>query len=238
MLNPFIDYANKNAGFINIILFVATIMLGVGSGIFKSLQRKPDFKMNTIDGPTFCATYGTGKKFNEYDVHQTGISLYLRVSNLGSAPASIVNIALGFKWNIKTFSKIWFSQIFKWDWIKNPITSLSDFRYEIGEDVKVYPFLLQGTATIMQSPQTYLNTGESVNGVIYYELNESFGGCFPKNKNNFTKVKVKVFDSFGRKYTKVFTIPIVDILDAKKYCSSFGDTYRALSSSNASNLTK
>lgn len=229
-INDIIKWSNENSGFVSVILFVVTLFLGWISGIFQSLRKRPKFKVKIIPGPTICTTFCTGKKYNGYDVHRTAISVYLGISNIGSAPSSIETTWIGYHWNIKPISWLWFRYRILWYWLKQPITTLEDFQYNFGDHVKIYPSLLQGTNSIGKSPETYLEVGKSVNGVVYFEQDDSWGGFFPASRSNRVKLCVVVIDTFGKKYRKTFWAPFEDLKEAQKYNPSFGATYAALRS--------
>src|SRR2546421_9400452 len=93
-------WANDNQGVVSVAIFVITIAFGWASGIFSALRRKPKFKLSLIDGPTFCCTYPIGKTHGEFEVHRTGIALYLVVTNVGSAASSIERISVGYHWHL------------------------------------------------------------------------------------------------------------------------------------------
>lgn len=109
------------------------------------------------------------------------------------------------------------------------------FMVDIGEQAKVYPFLLQKSYISKESIDTYLQVGKSVVEVVYFEQKESWGGCYPFPRKGCTKIKVKVLDAFGGNHTKIVKVPIVDISKAKKYCAAFGETYRQLNKENEHN---
>jgi len=221
-------WANDNQGVVTIAVFAATIFLGWASGIFGALRHKPIFKISVLDGPTFCSTFPTGEKFKDYDSHRTAIAVYLKIANVGTAPASIESIFIGYKWHLNKINILWLKYRLFWFWLENTITSLEDFKYDFGEHIKVYPFLLQLTNATMRETKTYLQVGQSVNGVVYFEQKSSWGGCFPSPKNGTTKIKLKIKDSFGGSHIKKTTIPVVPIEEARKYCVTFGKTYDAL----------
>jgi hypothetical protein len=220
-------WINKNSGVVSVLIFLSSLMIAWFSGIFKALRNKPQFKIEALLGPTICSTFLTGKKFNGYDVHQTGISLYLKISNIGSAPSSINKIKAGFHWHLQGFNFLWLKYRIGWYWL-DPIISLNDFTVDIGENVKVYPFLIQKSYLSNNTNDHYLQVGKSAIGVVYFEHGESWGGCFPTPRKDFTKIKVKVLDSFGGRHTKVLKVPIVSLEEAKKYSEAFGETFREL----------
>jgi hypothetical protein len=63
-----------------------------------------------------------------------------------------------------------------------------------------------------------------MNGVVYFEQSDSWGGCFPKVQNSRVRIKVRVLDTFGNKYTNTFWIPSVTLAEARKYNPAFGKT--------------
>lgn len=227
-LNTLIKWANNNDGFISIVVFFASILLAWVTGIFRSLIKKPKFKIRILVGPTLCSTFTIGKKFNDHDIHRTAISIYIGLANVGSAPASIEKVWVGYHWHLKPISWLWFRYKFFWYWLKDPITTMSDFHYDFGKQVKVYPSLLQGTYMTGNKPETYLEVGKSVNGVVYFEQDDSWGGCFPTMKNNMVQLRVVVLDTFGRKYKKTFWAPFVTLEEAQKYNPAFGATFAIL----------
>lgn len=52
---------------------------------------------------------------------------------------------------------------------------------------------------------------------MYFEQPESWGGFKPRVKNGWAKVKVQVIDGYGKRYSKLFKLEIVDITYAKKF---------------------
>src|SRR6266851_1203763 len=203
-------------------------MLGWISGIFSGLRRKPRFRLGLIEGPTFACTFKTGEKYGEFEVHRTGFALYVHISNTGTAPSSIHNVAVGYHWCIKPLSIQWFKYGVGWFWLENQVTSLSDFQYRIGENIKFFPFLTQASSMSLAAIDTYLQIGKSANGVVYFEQSESFGGCFPLVVGGKVSVKVRITHVFGRHYTRVFQIPAVSLEDARKYNPAFGSTMEEL----------
>jgi hypothetical protein len=221
-------WLNDNQGVVAIALFVATIGFGWLSGIFSALRRKPKLKLSLIDGPTFCCTYYIGKRYGEFEVHRTGVALYLAVANIGSAAASIKRIWVGYHWHLHPFSTQWLRYTLGWYWLKTQSIALEDFQVRIGDGTKVYPFLMQKSFLSPGESKTYLQVGESTNGVVYFEQSDSYGGCFPTVRNGRVAIKVRIQDIFGRKYTAKFKIDSVDIDQARKYNPSFGKTLAEL----------
>ncbi len=221
-------WANENEGVVSILIFTVTLFLAWVSGIFQSLRRRPKFKLGLIPGPTLCCTFVTGEMRDGYPIHRTALSLYLKISNVGSAASSVENVSVAYHWHLRPISWNWIKYRVLWFWLHHPAVTMEDFQYNFGEKIKVYPSLFQGSATLGHSTETYLDVGRTVNGIVYFEQNDSWGGCFPSVNTGTTKVRVAVTDSFGRKHKKTFRIPVMPLAEAKKYNPSFGGTYETL----------
>ncbi len=233
-----LDWINQNAGVVSVLIFISSLLFGWVSGIFRGLMRKPKFDAEILPGPTFTATFKTGEKFKEYEVHQTGIALYLRITNTGSAPSDIKNISVGYHWNITNFNLLWLRYRLFWFWLKEQILIMKDFQYEIMGNIKIYPFLFQKSfLQAVSQKDLYLREGQNAIGVVYFEQKDSFGACFPFEKNGRTKIKVRIEDSYENFHTKIFSIPVVSIEDAKRYNPSFGETFRLLNQSQKTKRT-
>ncbi|UGY12158.1 hypothetical protein HAP48_0025785 [Bradyrhizobium septentrionale] len=105
---------------------------------------------------------------------------------------------------------------------------MTDFQADVGQHIKIYPSLFQGSATTGRSTDVYLQAGQSVNGVVYFEQRDSWGGFMPFPKSHRTRVKVAVKDVFGTHHKQCFWIPVVPLAEAQKYNPSFGQTYHSL----------
>jgi hypothetical protein len=221
-----IDWCNTNSGFVSVLIFIVTLILGWISGIFGALRKKPQFRIEVIPGPTMCSVFLVGKTYHEADVHRTAISLYLKVTNVGHAASNIDRIEVGYHWNINKLNWLWLKYRIGWFWIKQQTVSIEDFRVLIGNDnIKFYPFLTQASTIAPSKDRTYLEAGNNTAGVVYFEGDEMWGGAFPLVKNNTTDVKIYIYDVFGGSHAVVEKIPFVDILEAKKYNRYFGETY-------------
>ena len=235
MLTNLIDFyaiatkwSNDNQGVVSVAIFVITIGIGWASGIFSALRRKPKFKLSLIDGPTFCCTYPIGKTHGDFEVHRTGVALYLVVANVGSAPSSIENISIGYHWHLRPFSLQWLRHSVGWFWLTNQAVALTDFQVAIGQSIKVYPFLTQKNHLSPAKTETFLEVGRSTNGVVYFEQSDSFGGFYPMARNGMVQMKVRVRDVFGNTHTSKFSVPSVTFDDARKYNPAFGKTLAEL----------
>lgn len=222
------DWINNNQGILAVVLFAVTAFFGWASGIFSALRRKPKFKVALVQGPSFCCTFLTGKKEGAYDVYRTGIALYLHISNVGSAPSSIARISIGYHWRLKPISVQWLRYAVGWFWLHDQAVALDDFQVSIGGNIKVYPFLTQRSALSGRSANTFLEVGQSTNGVVYFEQFDSWGNCFPTYRKGAARLKVSVRDVFGKRHKATFDVPVVTIEDARKYNPSFGKTFAEL----------
>ena len=220
-MEAIVDWANDNSGFLALILFLATLFLGWISGIFKALKRKPELKIEILPGPTFCASFDTSRIWRGHKTHRTAISLYLSIANVGSAPTDIKSIHVGYK------SKK-HSTPFRWFWLKEITVSKSDFVMTLGEDLKVFPFLMQRNQLTDNQIDTYLLEGKRCNGIVYFEQVESWGNYLPKISDNRMKIKVRVFDVYGNHYSATSVINKVTLNAAKEVSEKFGETRESL----------
>jgi hypothetical protein len=218
---------------VSVLIFLITLGLGWSLGIFRALRRRPRFKLALLPGPTACSTFETGQKHGAFEVHRTAIALYLKISNIGSAASSIASVQVGFHWDLTGPSWQWVRYRLGWSWIKHPTITMADFQCKIGEDLKVYPSLLQGTTILGKTTEAFLESGRQVSGVVYFEGADAYGACYPRPRNEHTKVRVAVVDVFGRKHKKSFWIPVLSLAEARKYNPSFGRTVAALRSNAA-----
>lgn len=215
-MNYVIQWTNENSGFLTLLIFLITLLLGWISGIFKQLRHRPNFVINLINGPTFCCTFKTGRKYEDFESTITAIVIYLEIKNIGSAPSEIQKVQVGYHNYTFKYTYLWF-------WLDS-IISLKDFGQIIGDNLRVYPFLIQKSTLLPQENMTYLKDGQSAKGIVYFEQEESYGGFVPRIKDGKVKIKVKIYDIYNATYSKTFWIPMVDLDYAKKYNEEFGQT--------------
>ena len=215
---------NANQGVLTFLIFSATVILGWASGIFSALRRRPKLSVDLIDGPTFSCTFLTGEQIEGKDVHRTGVALYLNIKNRGSAPTSITAVHVGYHWPLHPLSKLWWKYRVGWFWLTEQSVALEDFQVSIGRSTKVFPFLTQINHLSAARPKTYLRIGEATNGVVYFEQEDSWGGCFPLSKGGYTQIRLRLSDAHGRQYTTKHKIPVVTLSEALKYNPRFGET--------------
>jgi hypothetical protein len=225
ILKNIIDWSNTNPGFLSLLLFVTTILLGWVSGIFKSLIKRPKFQIEVIEGPSLCCTFNTGRKFNNHDTHRTVISLYLSITNIGTASSQIMDVKVGYNHSS-------LKHIFKWYWFPQRTNALADFGIQIGDHYKVYPFLVQMSAISMRPTDTFLEAGKNVIGIEYFEQNEAWGNFHPRIVNNRVRIKIIAKDIFKKNHSLVTYIPNVELSEARKYNPQFGNTLETLDKHN------
>lgn len=223
-----IKWFNDNQGLVSVGIFLLTLFLGWVSGIFSALRRKPKFIVDLIPGPTFVCIFPTGEKFNGQDVHRIGFALYLSVANCGSAASSLHAVHVGYRWNLVPLSRSWFSHTLLRHWIQERTASLTDFQVAIGSNLKVYPFMFQRNSLSPVQQETYLQPGQSVVGVVYFEQSDSWGGCQPRIWNGRVRLSVRLMDVFGGRHTRSFWVPAVSLEEARKFNPSFGRTLAEL----------
>ena len=215
-------WLNENQGVVGVGIFGVTLLIGWLSGIFSALRRRPKLKLSLIEGPTFVCTYPVGKKHGDFDVHRTGVALYLRLANIGSAATSIGRISVGYHWNVLRFTRVWVRYGLGWFWLHDQIAAIHDFQVKIGENLKIFPFLTQASTLASTRVSSFLEPGQIESGVVYFEQSDSWGGCFPSAGRKGVQVRVAVADAFGRKHVATFDVPSVSFADARKFNPSFG----------------
>jgi hypothetical protein len=221
-------WLNENQGVAGVGIFLITLLLGWGSGIFSALRRRPKFRITFIAGPTFCCTFPTGGECDGTPIHRTGIALYLAIANIGSAASSLESISVAYHWHLRPLSVLWLRYRIGWFWLHSQTAIVHDFQARIGENVKIYPFLTQRSILSGADPSTFLEPGRATNGVVYFEQSDSWGGCFPSPTDGQVKIKVGIRDVFGRMHKAKFRIPAVSMEDARRYNPSFGKTFAEL----------
>lgn len=219
-----VDWTNVNQGVISVAIFIVTVTFGWFSGILSTLRRKPKLKIETIPGPTFCCTYKTGREQQGSDTHKTAIAIYLHISNIGAAPSSIHKIRVGYHWDLMPCSMLWIKNSIGWFWIEHQAVALTDFQVSIGSNIKIYPFLTQKNNLSPAVNESFLEIGKSTNGVVYFEQPESWGGCYPKIKEQHVRLKIEITDVFGGRHSTKLRVPSVSLEEARKFNPEFGKT--------------
>lgn len=220
--NESINWCDTHSGFLSLVLFLITLLIGWLGGFFKYVNQKPKFTASTIQGPTFVTIVPSETKVEGRATHRVVISLYLSIANTGSAAGSIFSISAAYKFPPTSLNEFFKS---RWSFIKETV-ALSDFSREIGDHVKVYPFIRQKSFFFDSKDSTFFRVGEMYNGITYFENeNLAYGSHRPIVKNGLVKIKLKIIDSFERKHIKFISVPEVSVETARLYSKHIGNTY-------------
>ena len=221
-IKEIVNWTNTNSGFLGLILFIFTILLGWISGLFRYLRKRPKFKIRIIEQSTFGCIIDLNRTYENLPVHKTAFAIYLEVTNIGNAPSSIGKITLGYL--LSDLKPKWRTSR---NWIHETIAK-GDFTVEFHESdlIKVYPFLKQKNGLFDNNTNTFLEIGKSVNGIVYFEESEAYGSFMPRLNNDLktTDLIIKIKDSFDKTHKKKFTINLVDPDYTLKANPYFGQT--------------
>lgn len=216
------DFTNNNSGFISVLLFILGLIIAWISGLFKLLRNNPEFRIELLEQCSFCCIIDLNKTYNNLPVTKTAFVIYVNISNIGKASSSIGKIRLGYRKS--DFKHRLFS---KRIWITETIAT-GDFTYNLNyNSVKVFPFLKQRNQIFENNTQCFLQVGQYVNGIVYFEQKEAYGSYMPRaNKDlKHTNVKLEILDVFDNKHSKTFDLKLVDSTEALQYNESFGQTF-------------
>ena len=180
----------------------------------KKSIAKPDLKIKLIPTPSFCSSFDSVLPNEITRIHRTAIILYLKITNTGNTPTEIGRIHVGYE-----------SMEESWCWLSEETTLLDDFVMPMGEKVKVFPFLKQKNNLMTNDTDTFLNPGQSRNGIVYFEQKASSGYRYPKIDENFkVNIQIVVHDNQGQKWSIQEKITKVMIDAAREHCPLFGKT--------------
>lgn len=175
---------------------------------------KPELTIELIPTPSFCSSFNSELPNETINIHRTAIILYLKITNMGNAPTEIGQIHVGYE-----------SMENNWHWLRDETTLLDDFTMPMGEKVKVFPFLKQSNFLMKNDIDTFLNPGQSCNGIVYFEQKASSGNLYPKMDENFkVRIQILVNDTKGHNWSIEQRIPKVKIDAAREHCPHFGKT--------------
>lgn len=223
LIENIINWCNQNSGFLGVIIFLVSLVIGWLSGFFRMLRKRPNIKIKTIEGPTFYSTIFLDKTYNGLPVHKTAFVIYLELTNKGNAPSSIGQIKLGYRPDNSSF--IWKIK-FKWIY-ETVLKSQLIAQFKDSELVKGFPFLKQKSDIHSNNAETFLDVGRIANGIIYFEEHETYGNWTPRlNKDkDSTNIKIKVKDAYGRNHIKKLKIKYLKPEKALEMSPYFGQTY-------------
>lgn len=227
----FIKWCDDHSGFISVVLFVLTLFIGWIVGFFKYIRQKPKFKIHLLAGPSFVCVIPDHSKLGEYSTHRIVISLYLSVTNVGSSAGAITEILAAYEFPPTGKKSIF--KMFKSNWYSLKQTAaLEDFCYNMGDHLKVYPFLSQRSLVLDTNGSTYCRVGETLTGIVYYENpNLAWGSHKPVLSKGIARVKLNIQDSLGGKHNAVVSVPELSIEEARKFSKAIGKTYSNLQNS-------
>lgn len=203
-----IELTNENSGFLVLLIFITTLVIGWITGLLSYYRKRPKFEIRIIQLSTFGCVIDLKRTYEEYPVHKTAFAIYLEIANVGNAPSSVGKIELGYllsdlrpKWRT---SRVWIEESI----------SKSDFRIKFnGSDfIKVLPFLKQHNEYYNNSVDTYLEIGKSAIGMTYFEDSEAYGNRMPRYNKDLktTDLIIKIKDAFGGVHKKKFKINLVE----------------------------
>lgn len=220
-----IKWTNDNSGFLSLIIFVVTILLGWISGLFSSLIKRPKLKVRFIEKASFYCFFGTGNQYfhpelkENFELHQTGFAVYMSIANVGNMPTSIDKIYIGYYRN-STKRKLFDKQI---NWLAQWHT-FDNFKFEYQNTIILIPPLRVRTEFFMDKHDDSLEIGKSVVGVAYFEQEEAWGNYNPKTIDSEGKIKIiiRIRDVYGKKYNFKTTLKPKTLDEARKINSTFG----------------
>lgn len=222
IIDKIIGWTNENSGFLGLLIFIASLIIGWVAGLFKYLRKRPKLNIKVIEEPTFGSIKDLEQEYKGYAVNKTAFAIYLEIANIGNAPSSIGEIRLGYlkrdlrpKW---LTSRVWLPET----------VSKTDFKIKFpnSEFTKVYPFLKQKNYSTNNETDTYLPVGKSITGIAYFEQPNAYGNYVPRlNKDlKTTDLLIKIKDVFGKSHKKKFTIKMVEPDYTLKFNPYFGQT--------------
>ena len=220
-------WCNSNSGFLSLLLFTISIILGIISGFFKSIIRKPRLKIRIIDKMTFYSFYYTGenyynKQLNEnFKYHKTGFVLYLSIANVGNQNTSIDKIWLGYK---KNYNKSKLFRKNKYQWLaQSNIVNNFEIKFNDVNSLTINNLRLKNDV-FDNSAHSSLDVGNSMVGIAYFEQESAWGNLNPKpNKDHSTDVILKIKDINDKNYKFKINLKQIPIDEARKYNEDFGD---------------
>jgi len=216
---------DRHSGSLSALQFLLTLALAWLAGAWRFLRQRPKLIVNVMPGPTFSTIIPVEDTYLGNPAHRNVICLYLTILNRGSAGGAIDKIKVSFR-RAPTSSKDFFNS--RWVSIAETV-ALDDFRVDIGERTKIFPFLRQASRLTESNRSGYLRVGAALKGTAYFEEeNLSYGSHRPVTKGGHTRVKLTLTDTFGCVSHHLLTIPELPIEAARKYGMHIGETFASL----------
>jgi hypothetical protein len=222
----FIKWTNDNCGFLSLIIFVVTVIIGWMSGFFKSIITKPKLSIRFIDKSCFHTFFYTGNKYynkqldETFELHKTGFAVYCSIANIGNLPTSIDKIYLGYYKNLPD-RKFWRKRI---QWLAQ-WHIFENFKIKYGDQIVMLPPLRSRNSEYPGGGENYLAIGGSIIGVAYFEQDEAWGNLNPETINDKGDIKVilKIRDIRKAEYRFKTTLKRLSIKEAREINGNFGN---------------
>lgn len=223
-INKLIKWTNDNSGFLSVLLFLAAIVYGWGSGLFNSLIKKPKLKVRFIDKVSFYSFYFTGEKYEvkehnyTYDLHKTGFVVYMSIANVGNMPTAIDKIYLGYLKNKKY--KFWDKRIWLTQW-----HALEPFKIKMKNKTQIQVATLRiRDSENDNSNKSFINIGDSIVGIAYFEQETAWGNYNPiTNEDKSANIKIRIKDTYGNNFYFKHKLKYMDLNKAREYNPNFGN---------------
>jgi len=117
------------------------------------------------------------------------------------------------------------SSLYKREKFANLTIIKADFVIKLDDDhSKLYPHLFQRETVNHTSSDTFLMSGMSTNGVVYFEGATAWGGLRPRLKDGQAKMQVRVIDTLGKCHKAKVWVDNVELEEAKRFNAAFGES--------------
>ncbi len=216
-------WANDNSGYLALVLFFAALLVSFTTWLVKRFIKKKaahnKLRIELLEAASMCTSFDTGNVKDNFRLHRTVFMLYLKLVNEGDKAVSIGNIEVGYRSQKLPVDS-------EWRWLKDETVMLEDYKVPFGDNVKIYPFLKQrGVLDNIEPPDLHIESGDSRNGIVYFEQEESTLNDLPyMGPDCKVTIKVMVFDNIGNSWNSEFRVPKVKIEAIRKVVPSFGMT--------------
>jgi hypothetical protein len=227
IINGVQKWSNSNEGYISLLAFFITLILGLVTGLFKSLIKTPKVKVIFLEKMKFYSNFEIDLKFHNqrddkiYPVHKTAFVVYMKISNIGNTPTSIEKIFLGYYTKKAMFWKkyLWLPMLHTPQAFSIPLKAT---RPNSEEKLLMLPTLITGG--LFKQADLFLEIGKQLIGTVYFEGSESWGNHFPYpiNDKGDIEIKIKIKDIYSKVYYFKTILRKETIENAYKYNSDFG----------------
>jgi len=217
-MSEIIEWANNNSGWVSTLIFLAGVSFASVVWMYKRPQSKPALRLEVLKEPTLCSSFDSGTNPGGITSHRTAFLIYLKITNVGRVPVQVGDIHLGYRSTGAISPE-------SLRWLTNETTMLEDYTLPIGERIKVFPFLKQSNALIENHAKTYLLPSEYVNGLVYFEQEESVGLDYPYMDADFhVATRIRVHDTLGSFWEIDTSVAKVEIGPIRELNPTFGLT--------------